>query len=172
MPTKGGNFLVSGNYQSGILVVDYTDPAAPQAIAFADPAPLPKTPTGGDPDGGDWSTYWYNGKIYESDIYRGMMVWDLDNTFTDRANTVTMSNPQTQIGLINQDNAKPTISIAAPLAGGQFRQNSQQIADFSCADEGLGVESCVGTVADGANVNTARSATTRSRSPRPTTRAT
>jgi hypothetical protein len=83
-----------------------------------------------------------------------MMVWDLEETRADRANTVTMSNPQTQIGLINQDNAKPTISIAAPLAGGQFRQGSQQVADFSCADEGLGVESCVGTVADGANVNT------------------
>jgi hypothetical protein len=83
-----------------------------------------------------------------------MMVWDLDNPYTDRANTVTVSNPQTQIGLINQDNAKPTISIAAPLAGGQFLQDSAQPADFSCADEGLGVESCVGTVADGANVNT------------------
>jgi hypothetical protein len=158
VPTKGGNYLVSGNYQAGIIVVDYTNPAAPQAIAQADPTPLPKATNNNgnlfDPDGGDWSTYWYNGKIYESDIYRGMMVWELDNTYTDRANTVAMSNPQTQIGLINQDNAKPTISIAAPLAGGQFLQNSQQIADFSCADEGLGVESCVGTVADGANVNT------------------
>jgi hypothetical protein len=154
VPTKGGNYLVSGNYQAGIIVVDYSNPAAPEAIAQADPTPLPKTPTGGDPDGGDWSTYWYNGKIYESDIYRGMMVWDLDNTYTDRANTVTVSNPQTQIGLINQDNAKPTVSIAAPLAGGQFLQNSAQAADFSCADEGLGVESCVGTVADGANVDT------------------
>ena len=37
VPTKGGNFLVSGNYQAGITVIDYTQPAAPKVIAFADP---------------------------------------------------------------------------------------------------------------------------------------
>ena len=42
VPTKGGNFLVSGNYQAGITVIDYTQPAAPKAIAFADPKPLPR----------------------------------------------------------------------------------------------------------------------------------
>jgi hypothetical protein len=156
VPTKGGNYAVSGNYQAGIYVIDYTDRTAPKAIAYADPTPLPKTPTGGDPDGGDWSTYWYNGNIYESDIYRGMMVWDLDNTYTDRANTVAISNPQTQVGLIAADNDKPTVSIAAPLAGGQFLQNSQQIADFACADVGLGVDTCTGTVADGAAVDTSK----------------
>jgi hypothetical protein len=156
VPTKGGNYLVSGNYQSGIYVVDYTNPSTPQSIAYADPAPLPKTPTGGDPDGGDWSTYWYNGKIYESDIYRGMMVWDLDNAHTKRAKTVEISNPQTQVGMYTADNVKPTVTVAAPIAGGQFRQNSQQIADFACADEGLGIESCVGTVADGAAIDTSK----------------
>ena len=113
VPTKGGNFLVSGNYQAGITVIDYTQPAAPKAIAFADPKPLPRTTTyGGDgyPDGGDWSTYWYNGKIYESDIYRGLMIWDLDNSFTKRANTVSYSNPQTQIGAIAPDNVAPTVT--------------------------------------------------------------
>jgi hypothetical protein len=159
VPTKGGNYLVSGNYQAGINVIDFTAPTAPRVIAYADPRPLPRTTTyGGDgyPDGGDWSTYWYNGKIYESDIYRGLIVWDLDNTYTDRANTVSYSNPQTQIGAIAADNAKPTVSIAAPLAGGQFLQNSAQPASFTCADEGLGIESCVGTVANGANVDTSK----------------
>ena len=28
-----------------------------------------------------------------------MMVWDLDNTYTKRANTVEISNPQTQVGM-------------------------------------------------------------------------
>src|SRR5262249_49257766 len=145
---------------AGIIVIDFTNPAAASVVAQADPRPLPKgtNPNGStfDPDGGDWSTYWYNGKIYESDIYRGVMVWDLDNAFTDRAKTFTVANPQTQIGSYEADNAKPTVSIAAPLAGGKFLQNSAQAADFSCADEGLGVESCTGTVADGANVDTSK----------------
>ena len=32
--------LVAGNYQSGISVVDFSDPEDPEEIAFADPAPL------------------------------------------------------------------------------------------------------------------------------------
>jgi hypothetical protein len=140
VPTKGGNFLVSGNYQSGIYVIDYTQPSAPSVIAYADPKPLPKTPTGGDPDGGDWSTYWYNGKIYESDIYRGVMVWDLDNAFTNRAKTVEIANPQTQIGAYAPDNVKPTVTSANEGKG--YTQGSTVPAAFTCADEGLGVESC------------------------------
>ncbi|MDA0179494.1 hypothetical protein OJ997_04235 [Solirubrobacter phytolaccae] len=143
VPTKGGNFLVSGNYQAGINVIDYSQPAAPKVIAYADPKALPKTTTYGSdgyPDGGDWSTYWYNGKIYEADIYRGLMVWDLDNSFTDRANTVAYSNPQTQIGAITADNVAPTVTSSNEGVG--YLQNSTVPAAFSCADEGLGVDSC------------------------------
>jgi hypothetical protein len=150
VPTKGGNFLVSGNYQSGIYVIDYTQPAAPSVIAYADPKPLPKNPNGSDPDGGDWSTYWYNGKIYESDIYRGMMVWDLDNAFTKRAKTFEASNPQTQIGAYTLDNAKPTVTSANEGQG--YKQGSTVPAAFTCADEGLGVESCT---ANATNLDTA-----------------
>ncbi|RKQ90949.1 LVIVD repeat-containing protein [Solirubrobacter pauli] len=146
VPTKGGNYLVSGNYQAGINVVDFTQPAAPKIIAYADPKPLPKTTTyGGDgyPDGGDWSTYWYNGKIYEADIYRGLVVWDLDNPFTDRANTVSYSNPQTQIGAITADNVAPT---ATSTQTGPIVLGSTVAPAFTCADEGLGVESCTANV--------------------------
>ena len=114
--------------------------AAPSVIAYADPAPLPKNPNGSDPDGGDWSTYWYNGKIYESDIYRGVMVWDLDNAFTNRAKTVEIANPQTQIGAYAPDNVKPTVTSANEGKG--YTQGSTVPAAFTCADEGLGVESC------------------------------
>jgi hypothetical protein len=40
--------------------VDFTNPAAAKEIAYADPAPLVPTLLGGD-----WSTYWYNGRIYQ-----------------------------------------------------------------------------------------------------------
>ena len=40
--------LVAGNYQSGISVVDFSDPEDPEEIAYADPAPLvdPNPPVG------------------------------------------------------------------------------------------------------------------------------
>jgi LVIVD repeat-containing protein len=79
VPTDTGYFLVSGNYQSGISVVDFSDPANAREIAYADPVPLvnPDVPASLEL-GGDWSTYWYNGFIYESDITRGLIVWAVD----------------------------------------------------------------------------------------------
>jgi len=64
--------LVAGNYQSGISVVDFSDPANAKEIAYADPDPLVPTQLGGD-----WSTYFYNGYIYESDLTRGLTIWRL-----------------------------------------------------------------------------------------------
>jgi hypothetical protein len=81
VPTDRGRFLVSGNYQSGISVIDFTDPANAREIAYADPAPLvdPDPPVGIEV-GGDWASYWYNGHIYESDMTRGLTIWKLVDT--------------------------------------------------------------------------------------------
>jgi hypothetical protein len=91
VPTHKGNVLVAGNYQSGVSVVDFTDPAAAQEIAFADPAPLVPTQLGGA-----WSAYWYNGHIYETDITRGVVVWKLSAPNVAGAVKWPYSNPQTQ----------------------------------------------------------------------------
>ena len=92
VPTSQKNILVAGNYQSGISVVDFTNPGAPKEIAYADPAPL----SGAAPLGGDWSTHWYNGYIYESDITRGLIVWKLNDPAVSGARTLGHLNPQTQ----------------------------------------------------------------------------
>lgn len=84
--------LVAGNYQSGVSVVDFTDPANAREIAYADPTAL-------DPNtlrvGGDWSTYWYNGLIYESDITRGLINWNLSSPAVAHAVMLDHLNPQT-----------------------------------------------------------------------------
>jgi hypothetical protein len=156
VPTHKGNIAVTGNYQSGISVLDFTNPAAPQEIAYADPAPLtPSTPI---VTGGDWSSYWHNGRIYEADIRRGLLVWDINDERVQRAKTLTGDhNPQTQTSSYEQDLVGPTIDIASPVSGADLEQGSAVLADFSCSDAASGVESCVGTVADGAPVNTAGS---------------
>jgi hypothetical protein len=93
VPTDRRYVLVSGNYQSGIIVVDFSDPANARAIAYADPAPLSETQL---ILGGDWSTYWYDGRIYESDITRGLLVWNLSDPATAGARKLGHLNPQTQ----------------------------------------------------------------------------
>ncbi len=96
VPTKHDDILVHGSYQSGIGVLDFSDPARAREIAFADPAPLPLTSTGGTQDGGDWSSYFYNGTIYQADITRGLFTWDLDDRDTERSYKLRHLNPQTQ----------------------------------------------------------------------------
>jgi hypothetical protein len=102
VPTDKRYVMVSGNYQSGISVIDFTDVANAQEIAYADPAPLvdPNPPVGIEL-GGDWSTYWYNGRIYESDITRGLIIWDLSDKAVAGARKLDHLNPQTQESTID-----------------------------------------------------------------------
>jgi hypothetical protein len=97
VPTDKRYVLVSGNYQSGISVVDFTNPANAQEVAYADPAPLvhPTNPAA-IVGGGDWSSYWYDGRIYESDMKRGLIVWNLSDNVVAGAKKLGHLNPQTQ----------------------------------------------------------------------------
>jgi PA domain/LVIVD repeat len=97
VPTDRGRILVSGNYQSGISVLDFTDPTNVEEIAFADPAPLinPDNPMAIE-GGGDWSSYWYDGRIYESDMTRGLTIWNLSDNAVAGAKNLRHLNPQTQ----------------------------------------------------------------------------
>ena len=102
VPLRNRYVMVSGNYQSGISVIDFTDPANASEIAYADPAPLvdPNPPVGVEL-GGDWSTYWYNGRIYESDITRGLIIWNLSDRAVAGARKLDHLNPQTQESTID-----------------------------------------------------------------------
>ena len=98
--TDGSDLLVSGNYQAGTWVTDWTDPARPTDLAFADPPSLtPGTLT----LGGAWSTYWYNGFMYETEITRGLNVFSLDDPRADDAVEFDFLNPQTQMQSIGQN---------------------------------------------------------------------
>ncbi len=93
VPTDKGYVMVSGNYQSGISVIDFTDPAKPREIAFSDPKPLSTTSL---VVGGDWSSYWYDGRIYQSDIRRGLIIYKLADPAVAGARKLGALNPQTQ----------------------------------------------------------------------------
>jgi hypothetical protein len=51
--------------------------------------------------GGDWSTYWYNGLIYESDITRGLLIWNVSDRVTSGPQMLDHLIPQTQESTID-----------------------------------------------------------------------
>lgn len=100
VPTDKGDWLVKGSYQSGISVLDFSDLSRVREIGYADPAPLSETttPTGAAAVlGGDWSTHWYNGFIYQSDIARGAASWRFNGGESFKAEKLNRLNPQTQV---------------------------------------------------------------------------
>ncbi|MBD60037.1 MAG: DUF305 domain-containing protein [Citromicrobium sp.] len=75
IPVPGRDIFVQAWYQGGISVIDFTDAANPVEIAYFDRGPV-------DEDqlvtGGYWSAYWYNGRIYATEIARGLDVFALE----------------------------------------------------------------------------------------------
>ncbi len=74
VPVPGRDIKVQAWYQGGVSVFDYTDTRNPVEIAFFDRGPFVADTLR---TAGAWSTYWYNGYIYSSEIERGLDVLEL-----------------------------------------------------------------------------------------------
>jgi hypothetical protein len=55
-----------------------------------------------------------------------------------------------------EDRTDPTVTLTTPADGGVYERGEQVAADYGCADEenGSGIDTCVGDVPDGADVDT------------------
>ena len=89
IPIPGRDIMVQSWYQGGISVFDWTDPENPVEIAFHDRGPI-------DPNememGGSWSVYWYNGAIVNSEIARGLDIFELVPSEYVTANEIAAAN--------------------------------------------------------------------------------
>lgn len=74
VPVPGRDIFVQAWYQGGLSVIDFTNTSEPQEIAFFDRGPIHEERK---VVAGYWSTYWYNGKIYGTEIIRGLDVFAL-----------------------------------------------------------------------------------------------
>jgi hypothetical protein len=94
IPVPGRDIMVQAWYQGGLSVFDWTDPAKPVEIAYFDRGPVDAKEL---ESGGYWSTYWYNGYIYGSEMARGLDVFALtpsaflSQNEIDAANTVKLN---------------------------------------------------------------------------------
>jgi endonuclease G, mitochondrial len=53
-----------------------------------------------------------------------------------------------------EDNVAPTVTINSPTEGANYALNQTVLAGYNCADSGSGIQSCTGTTANGATVDT------------------
>jgi hypothetical protein len=85
VPVPGRDIFVQAWYQGGVSLVDFTDSAHPVEIGYFDRGPFSAT---GLVLSGFWSTYWYNGQVYGSEIGRGFDTLRLTPTAQLSANEI------------------------------------------------------------------------------------
>lgn len=123
VPVPGRDIMVQSWYQGGISLMDFTDPQAPFEIAYFDRGPV-------NPENlvvaGYWSSYWYNGRIYASEIARGLDVLRLEaSEHLSEAELAAAEavierevNPQTQTRIVWDDTAVVAQAYLDQLARG------------------------------------------------------
>ncbi|MEP6393967.1 MAG: DUF305 domain-containing protein, partial [Alteripontixanthobacter sp.] len=110
IPVPGRDIFVQAWYQGGISVIDFTDAANPFEIAYFDRGPVNEDQL---ITGGYWSAYWYNGRIYATEIARGLDVFALEPSEFLTAEEIAAAeaaqyegnlfNPQTQTQVVWPD---------------------------------------------------------------------
>ena len=102
IPVPGRDIFVQAWYQGGISVIDFTDATNPFEIAYFDRGPIDKDQL---VTGGYWSAYWYQGRIYGTEITRGLDIFALEPSEFLSAEEIAAAeaadqgqtfNPQTQ----------------------------------------------------------------------------
>ena len=167
VPTKAGYYATVGSYQSGISVFDFSNPAAPKEIAYADPAPLQT----------DAAHHGHRPRRRLVDLLAQRHHLPVGHQARcpllaaeprrrrhghagQRAPGArsTRSRCRTRRRRRCRTRLTPTARRSTsrrPIEGAGFKVGAVADADFTCADD-AGVESCVGSVANGAALDTAK----------------
>ncbi|MBT8103161.1 MAG: DUF305 domain-containing protein, partial [Gammaproteobacteria bacterium] len=98
VPVPGRDIFVQAWYQGGISVIDFTDSARPVEIAYFDRGPIDAKDL---VTGGFWSSYWYNGRIYGTEIVRGLDIFALVPSEHLSANEIAAATLADQGGVFN-----------------------------------------------------------------------
>ncbi len=136
IPVPGRDIMIQGWYQGGISLIDWTDPANPVEIGYFDRGPV-------NPNememGGSWSVYWYNGLIVNSEIKRGLDIFELvpnellSQNEIDAANSVVLAELNSQGQPIFEWPATPSLALAyadqLERSGGLSASIAQRVRD-------------------------------------------
>ena len=111
VPVPGRDIMVQSWYQGGISVWDFTDSSSPVEIAYFDRGPVDAEELAG---GGYWSSYWYGGRIYATEIARGLDVFALQPSELLSANEIEAALLADQGRVFNPQQQFPVTWPAEP----------------------------------------------------------
>lgn len=98
VPVPGRDLFVQSWYQGGISIMDFTDSSNPVEIAYFDRGPVDSEEL---VMGGYWSSYWYKGAVYGTEIARGVDVFELVPSNYLSENEIAAANLTATQGLHN-----------------------------------------------------------------------
>jgi uncharacterized protein (DUF305 family) len=123
IPVPGRDIFLQAWYQGGISIIDFTDSAKPVEIAYFDRGPVDSKHL---VTGGYWSAYWYQGRIYGTEIYRGLDVFKLLPSEYLTANEIAAAELASQGGLFNPQQQFPVSWPAEPVVALAYMDQLQR----------------------------------------------
>ncbi len=128
IPVPGRDIFVQAWYQGGVSVIDFTDSANPVEIAYFDRGPIDAEHI---VSGGYWSTYWYKGRIYGTEIARGLDVFRLIPSEYLSVNEITAAELANQGGVFNPQQQFPVSWPGEPVVGRAYMDQLQRGNELS-----------------------------------------
>ncbi|WP_051257204.1 DUF305 domain-containing protein [Brevundimonas aveniformis] len=131
VPVPGRDIFVQAWYQGGISVIDFTDPNTPYEIAYFDRGPMSDRSF---QFGGFWSAYWYHGRIYGTEIARGLDVLELAPSEFLSATELAAANLADQGDTFNPQQQNPVTWPAHPTIARAYVEQLQRSSSITAAD--------------------------------------
>ena len=123
IPVPGRDLFVQAWYQGGVSIVDFTDSMNPVEIAFFDRGPIDEEEL---ITGGYWSTYWYNGHIYGTEISRGLDVFVLQASDYLTENEIAAASLPELNGIVNAQTQEIVEWPAVPVVARAYMDQLQR----------------------------------------------
>lgn len=118
IPVPGRDIFVQAWYQGGVSVVDFTDSENPVEIAFFDRGPIDTEEL---ITAGYWSTYWYNGRVYGTEISRGLDVFEMQPSDFLTENEIAAASLESLKGTVNAQTQESITWPAEPVVARAYQ---------------------------------------------------
>jgi len=154
VPVPGRDIFAQAWYQGGLSLVDFTDSANPVEIAYFDRGPIHEEHL---ILGGYWSTYWYNGKIYGTEIARGLDVLALVPSEYLSENEVAAAAIADQGKVFNPQQQFPVTWPAEPVVARAYidqLERSDSLSASAMSDLNAALDSSASRLEEGASDET------------------